>query len=330
MDKQKTFDESAIIDVALAADRNYIVGLIVTACSIAKHVRRGTFLNFHILQSDFSDVEKTLVCKSIEKYIESFDVVFYDVDIGILGQLPKYSSQMTYARLMLPNLLVSAQYVIYVDVDVLWQADIAELWENRRDVKQVACVREMSAKTINQECCWFKNNGFEFVAEKYICAGISFYNLNAIRKDQVFEKVIDFGRRYRGFTCADQSMLYGVFLEGKIDLALLPDKWQCFPRNGVNAEKGRGLVLHYAGEAPWKVTHITKMITDTQLLWFDMCAEVFGETRWQSLRRWYTPTKIVFARLLFLIIFRISPIHAIFRWYTTKQNYGSFEESLKS
>ncbi len=147
-----------------------------------------------------------------------------------------------------------------------------------------------------------------------------------IRQRDAFAPVLEFGRTHQGYNCADQSMMYGAIGN---EVTLLPDKWQLFPRNGIKAKRGEPIVLHYAGEAPWKASRITKMLTDTQLLWFDMCAEVFGETKWRSLRKFYKVWEIVAYRAVFLAIFRIPPLHALFRVWLRRTGRGPFEESLR-
>jgi hypothetical protein len=87
--------------------------------------------------------------------------------------------------------------------------------------------------------------------------------------------------------------------------------------------------LHYAGEAPWKVTSCTHLITDTQLLWFDACSLVFNESLWRSLRRFYSPFTIIKARLLFVALFKIWPISILGRLLLKCIGVEKFEESLK-
>ena len=43
------------VEVALAADKNYIIGLTVAACSIARSCSSDICLRFHILYSDFTE-----------------------------------------------------------------------------------------------------------------------------------------------------------------------------------------------------------------------------------------------------------------------------------
>ena len=314
------------IEIALASDRNYFRGLAVAACSIAKSAAVEAKLRFRILHIGLTDGDRHWLAERIRSFHSASEVVYHDVETVDMSDFPVYaSSRMTYVRLILPRLLLDCEYVLYIDVDILWRDDVVALWNLRRSVGLFGCVREPSAGTVAMERKWFLRNGLPFDEARYFCAGISLYNLNEIRRRDAFADVLEFGRTHKGFNCADQSMMYGAL--GR-EVTLLPDKWQTFPRNGVKTKHGEPVVLHYAGEAPWKASRITKMLTDVQLLWFDMCAEVFGETRWQSLRKFYKAWEIIVYRAIFLIIFCIPPIHALFRAWLRRTGRGPFEESF--
>lgn len=315
------------IEIALASDRNYFRGLAVAACSIAKSAAVEAKLRFHILHIGLTEDDQNWLANRIRSYHLESDIVFHDVSDADMSDFPVYaSSKMPYARLLLPQILSPVKFVIYSDVDVLWSADVSDLWALRKSIPLVGCVRELSSGTLKMEQQWFCKNGLPFDAAHYFCTGISLYNLNEIHRRDAFAAVLEFGRNYKGYNCADQSMMYGAL--GK-EVTLLPDRWQTFPRNGVKTKCGEPVVLHYAGEAPWKASRITKMLTDTQLLWFDMCAEVFGETKWQSLRNFYKVWEIVAYRAVFLAIFRIPPLHALFRAWLRRTGRGPFDESLR-
>lgn len=314
------------IEIALASDRNYFRGLAVTACSIAKSADRTAMLRFHILHIGLTAEDQCWLTERIRSFHAASEAVYHNVETVDMSDFPVYaSSRMTYVRLILPRILQDCEYVLYIDVDILWLDDVNELWNLRNKVELFGCVREPSAGTVKMERKWFVANGLPFDEMRYFCAGISLYNLDEIRRRDAFAAVLEFGRTHKGYNCADQSMMYGAL--GR-EVTLLPDKWQTFPRNGVKAKHGEPVVLHYAGEAPWKASRVTKMLTDTQLLWFDMCAEVFGETKWQSLRKFYKVWEIVVYRAVFLMIFRIPPVHALFRVWLRRTGRGPFEESL--
>ena len=319
--------EESFVEIALASDRNYFRGLAVTACSVAKSADRAATLRFHILHIGLTEEDRRWLAGRIRSFHAASEVVYHDVETVDMSDFPVYaSSRMTYVRLILPRLLLDCEYVLYIDVDILWQDDVVSLWNLRRSVELFGCVREPSAGTVAMERKWFLGNELPFDEARYFCAGISLYNLTEIRRRDAFAAVLEFGRTHKGFNCADQSMMYGAL--GR-EVTLLADKWQTFPRNGVKAKRGEPVVLHYAGEAPWKASRITRMLTDTQLLWFDMCAEVFGETRWQSLRKFYKVWEIAVYRAVFLAIFRIPPLHALFRAWLRRTGRGPFEESLR-
>lgn len=316
------------VEVALAADKNYIIGLTVAAYSIAKYCAIDTKLRFHILYSDFSEEDKADIKDKLISAKNNCEVLFYDVSKVDFSFLPLYaSSRMTYARLVLPQILTKTNFVIYTDVDTLWLDDISELWRLKDEIPLIACPREQADKTIDMEEKWFTSRNLNFNRDSYFCAGISFYNLSAIRESKVFEKVLEFGKKFTDFNCADQSMLYGAIGD---KVKLLPDRWQTFPRNGIKKSNNLGVVLHYAGEAPWKVTHYTHLITDTQLLWFDICATIFNESLWQSLRRFYTPFAIIKSRLLFISFFKLWPVSTFSKLLLKYVGIKNFNESLTS
>ena len=316
------------VEVALAADRNYIIGLTVAACSIARSCSSNICLRFHILYSDFTEKDKASIKQKLLSSKSNCEVCFYDVSYIDFSFFPLYaSSRMTYARLTLPQLLKKTDFVIYTDVDTLWLDDISELWQLKDEISLIACPREQSQKTVEMEEKWFSSRNLKFDRANYFCAGISFYNLSAIRTTGVFDKVLEFGKRFENFNCADQSMLYGAIGD---KVKLLPDRWQTFPRNGIPDSSSKNVVLHYAGEVPWKVTSCTHLITDTQLLWFDACSLVFNESLWRSLRRFYSSFTIIKARLLFVSLFKIWPMSMLGKILLTCAGIKNFKETLRS
>ena len=157
------------VEVALAADKNYIVGLNVTICSIARSCSPGAKLRFQVLFSGFSEADKADIKQKLLSCKNNSEVLFYDVSKVDFSFFPLYaSSRMTYARLILPQLLSSTDYVIYTDVDTLWLDDISELWQDRSQIHLIACPREQSGKTLELEEKWFTSTiifvqGYQFI-----------------------------------------------------------------------------------------------------------------------------------------------------------------------
>jgi lipopolysaccharide biosynthesis glycosyltransferase len=314
------------VEVAFAADRAYWCGLTVAACSLAASASRGVSLRVHLLHDGVPEDDRRATAARLKRFHPSTEAVFHDVGAADMSQFPEYAaSRMTYARLLLPALLPDVGHVIYSDVDFLWMDDVAELWRLKETVSFVSCVPEASAKTLDQEEAWFRSENVPFDRSRYFCAGLSFYNLDAIRRRRAFDAVRAFARAHAGYRCADQSLLYGAF--GGV-IALLPARWQTLPRNGVTLPAGAPLVLHYAGEAPWKSTNGSHLLTDTQLLWFRVCALVHEETTWRSLRRFYPVGRLAAARALFLLCFRLPPVSRCVRRLMRAAGFGEFNETL--
>ena len=88
------------------------------------------------------------------------------------------------------------------------------------------------------------------------------------------------------------------------------------------------LVLHYAGEPPWSISNTSKMLTDTQLLWFCFDATIRGCTTWQSLRRYYSAMQIIISRLTFKIIMSTTITRHLFYWLLKSLGRWKFKETI--
>ena len=69
---------NSFVEVALAADKNYIVGLTVSACSIAKSCSRDVSVRFHILVSGFSEADKADIKEKLLSCKSNCEVCFYN------------------------------------------------------------------------------------------------------------------------------------------------------------------------------------------------------------------------------------------------------------
>ena len=139
------------------------------------------------------------------------------------------------------------------------------------------------------------------------------------------EKVFDFLVRHSHIMLPDQTAMNVLF---KDEVHLFPKRWQQFPRMLGPAEFEPPVVLHYAGEAPWKISHTTHMITDAQILWFRWRATVFGTSLWQSLRSAYSARQIILWRLVFLSVMICPLTYACFALFMRCRGAGRFRECI--
>ena len=321
---------SSPIEIALAADANYYCGLLTTAYSMARFASSDASLRFHILFSRISAHDREFLGDAVKRVHPLSEIIFHDVANAQFEGLSNYhGSKMTYTRLLLPSILQDCKHCIYSDVDTLWIGDIQQLWNEMIDISSasqssVFCTRERSPTGIRADQRWFEAKGLPFDPDRYINAGISFYKLDVVRRDNVFAAVLAFGRKYPDCIAADQSMLYGAM--GK-DVGLIDDKWQNCPRFGGN-EFAR--CLHYVNEIPWYISRTTKLLTDTQLLWFWAYASAMRETTWNALRRFYSVFEILVFRGLFLLLYRPGILRKAFASAMRLVGHGPYDEALEA
>lgn len=260
------------IHIALPSDENYIIGLTATAGSIAYHASKNVILSIHILDGGIKDDTFEQFANKIYRLHPHVEFSRIKVDESLFANFPIWSgNRMTYARLMLAEALPDIDYIIYSDTDYLWLADIAELWKQRdKNVIFISTVDQSS--TIMKESIWAKSKGLNFDPNKYFCAGLSFYNLDLFRKENIIGKVAEFLNNYHDVPFADQTAMNHLLL-GRVKL--VDEKWQTLSMCLTPEKIKRPVAIHYAGDIPWtRGKFWTWTLSDAILLWYAMSDEI--------------------------------------------------------
>lgn len=303
------------IHVALASDDNYFEGLLVTAVSIAQHCSRPKALTIHLLDGGVSPSHYAFLQEKISLYGSELSSV--RVDQKAMESFNIYhGSRMTYARFLLPDLLPDVGTVIYSDVDILWHADVAQLWQclDPDAVLHYVPHHPDSFSSVGRETeQWFRKNGFALDKSRYFCAGMIVMNLEKFRAESLGRKMIEVAETRHPQN--DEPVL-NAFMATRDDVRPLDYKWQI--GTGITAIIPDDLqfVLHYAADTPWKSFHANHhMLTDAILLWHKFHAQLRGITTWQSLRGCNSPIDIVAGRTLFLLAVHLKIVRLLIKAY---------------
>lgn len=284
------------IEVALAANQSYVPGIYVTACSIAEHCDKSYGLRFNVLDAEISENDKCLVEKKVLSLHPNSTFRWIPVNEQMFAGLQKWNGgYMVYTRLLLPKLLKDCDWCIYCDCDFLWMRDIAELWQERDERYGVISTVDGSSVILAEDAPWFQANGFQFDLGTYFCAGLTFFNLKMFREKEWQERCIDLLQTHPPYN--DQSVL-NVVTEG-VKKLLPKSLWQSFTLELSQKEIDDGVVIHYAGEIPWKPFGKHGMISGSFYLWHELNARFRGISVWQSLRMFYTPGEIIGRRAVY-------------------------------
>ncbi len=276
------------VHIALPSDENYVIGLTVTAGSIAYHASRDVKLMMHILDGGIKDDTFAQMAEKIHKLHPHVEFHRIAVDETLFKNYPVWSgNKMTYARLLLAEALPDVSHIIYSDTDFLWLIDIAELWQQRSDDVIFMSTLDFPT-TIASEEKWAKSHNLPFDRNNYFCAGLSFYNLNKFRQEKIIDQVSEFLCTHPDVILADQSALNHVLINR---VQLLPQLWQTYSITLTPENILQPIAIHYAGDIPWnRAKSLTLPISDSTLLWYAMLDYIngveSGSSIKQDLSRW--------------------------------------------
>ena len=177
---------------------------------------------------------KDYKCKLTVKYIEG----------DLLKELPttKIFKTPVYYRLMLPFLLgKEIEKILYLDVDIVVNGSLIDIWETNIDEVYLAAVPDIE---VSQKCSL--NRLKLSPKEKYFNSGVLLLNMNRIKKNKVFEKVMAYLKETKEeIIFPDQDGLNKI-VSG--EWKELESKW-----NGIELEEKNDniIIIHYTNNKPW-------------------------------------------------------------------------------
>lgn len=116
------------ISIFYAADDNYALPLAVSMTSVMENTE--SFVDFYILENKISDSSKVNISRVQEKY-SNCSIKYISVDVDLFKNFPDlqwYSLNM-YSRFLIPDLELSLDKAVYLDVDIVLTNDIKELYD---------------------------------------------------------------------------------------------------------------------------------------------------------------------------------------------------------
>lgn len=259
--------------IALACNDAYARAVALAIHSVVIHTKAP--LSFLVLTPGLDRENQELIGRACGSNKVVFKVVS---ERQYAGFRTLRGSTTTYMRLKLPE-LVEADWVLYSDADVLWQADVAELWAERDDRYHAVAAEDCESSALFDDG----------VYHEYFCAGVMLVNLALWRRDCIASQCSAWLRDHPEAKFYDQSAINRV-LKGKVKL--VDKQWNRFV-----GESGDAKVLHYAGHLPWKLGLRSGCLDDAKLHWFRMLASFMRVGLWTALRQYNSIGRIVLSRL---------------------------------
>ena len=216
-----------MIDIAFATDDNYAIGCAVAVHSTLKNLKNSSDAVIHILFSELNRKNRDRIEGIINHHGAQLSWIRIEKEkIESLSiKLPRYYSQATFFRLLLPRLLPKVNKILYLDVDLLIRDDVTKLFEYNSSALMHACY-DMYMPRADQQI-----PNFEFFGLKdndlVVNTGVALLNLQEMRESGLVNRAFELLIHHTDdMKHADQTAL-NIAYNGRIDV--LPTGWNVFP-----------------------------------------------------------------------------------------------------
>lgn len=286
------------VNIALASDERYSVGLLVTAVSISINASKDCNLLFLIVDGGLRDETYLHVVECVTKFHSNVRFRRHKLTGREFCDYPSWrGNALTYARYLVPDLLYDCDYAIYSDVDTLWEADVCELWGLRNP--NVAIWGAHDELAINSEAKWWSDHGLLYDDVRYFNAGVVMMNLDWFRRETISKKCGDFICDHPDVLYPDQCALNYVLQENCV---IVPDKWMRFTWCTRKGDGMLGVVFHFASDLPWIRDHWFLPISDSVLRWFKVLSVCEDVSVRVAMRMYLSRWEIVRGRFVYLMV----------------------------
>jgi lipopolysaccharide biosynthesis glycosyltransferase len=239
-----------IIPVVFCFDANFVNYAAVATFSAFSH-SKSKLKVYWIIPSEAESatvpIKELLAKKGVDISIQiTSDQLFSD------WKEQGHIKKAAYQRLLIPNAIPDPK-IIYLDCDLIVQADLSELFKIQMGTSSVGGVSDALAKKLSRMP---KKDG-----DPYINSGVMILNLESLRKNQFIEKCTEIYHQFiKEVTFCDQCVI-NKYSEGQ--KSLIDPNWNyCFficqnlelPPNDALSKFQGAKILHFVGPIkPWSV-----------------------------------------------------------------------------
>ena len=239
--------------------------LTVAMCSTALNFDSSRSLFFYVIHSGISSgIRRKIETSLVKTGCANAHILWIDAPLERVTNfriVNKYLSALTYMKILLPEILPSdLDKVLYLDCDIVVNADLSELWDVKFGGKAVLAVRDRIA--------WvgalgglgnYRELNISPVA-KYFNSGVLYLDLAVWREKEICERICAYVRSHRTtLRMEDQEALNAVLHD---DWGELPFKWNWqvpwrWYRNGrrkmrwVPEASAKNTIHFTTAEKPW-------------------------------------------------------------------------------
>ena len=248
-----------IIPLVLSFDNNLVVPAGVCLSSLFVNSDKNTYYDIYILHNNLSNSSKLLLSK-LHDVFDCFEINYIDVGNAFDdGFEVRGITIAAYYRLLIPEVIIKYDKIIYSDVDVIFKEGLSEIYNKTHfNGEYVAAVKAVLLE--ENDLNYIRSIGCE--EYKYVNSGFLIFNSKLMRTDKIIDKFSKLvGNKY---LYQDQDII-NIICKGRIKI--LPPRYtfsqgayrysnnfdylkKIFTIDEINEAKEFGIV-HYNGKKPW-------------------------------------------------------------------------------
>lgn len=247
--------ENKVIPIFFASDKNYIPYLTVAIKSMVNKINNEDMYKVYILTNDVQESDIVEI-RSLEK--DNFKVEIVDVNPKIESiknkvALRDYYSVSIYFRLFIPTLFPQYDKAIYLDSDIVLNADIAKLYNEDIGNNYVGAVLDETVYT-NPDFIYYVNEALDVSEKQYFNSGVLIMNLKKFRDNDIENDFYKWVNSYDfGTVAPDQDYLNCI---SKNKVKYLELGWDKMPI-GQDLPDDKLYLIHYnMFFKPWKYENV--------------------------------------------------------------------------
>lgn len=226
--------DGKLISVVFVADDNYINFLGVAINSIISNASRNRTYDIIVITTDISDQHisdlLTLIIDKPNISVRFADISHYTNTNNFL--VSSNYTVFTYFRLLLPDIVVDMDRLLYLDADVIVNDDLTELYDTDFEGNCIAGTYDTQVaawQNYNSGMrSYFRSLGLNTSGE-YVQAGVLLFNMHLICEKADMKSILARACSEK-FVFNDQDLI-NIYFKGKIKILNL--KWDVLNHNDV-------------------------------------------------------------------------------------------------
>lgn len=235
------------IPIVFSTDHNYVMPTGVTIASLLLSSERENYDIYILAAPDVDEDDRRLLQRQVNELSPSSTVSFLNMGDRFKGGYEiRGISKACYYRLMIPWLIPDVDKILYCDVDIIFKTSAANLYDIDMEGMFVAGSKPFNPEGWKIMEKYFKKIGLDY--RTYINSGVLVINSRLQRENQLDKIYTSLSEKKYHFQ--DQDII-NIACKGKI--AYFDKRFNLMASAyGVNNDLIDNLIIHYAGDKPWK------------------------------------------------------------------------------